>query len=294
MFNFLKASLDQPTIGLALGGGGARGLAHVGVLKALEREGIPFDFIAGTSMGGIIGAMYAAGMSVVELEEEALYITRPRNMLRFLDLTLARTGLISAKGLRDYLVEKLGGDLSFDQMTVPLAVVAVDLISGEEVHLHEGSVVDAVRATSAFPGVIDPVKIDSYRFTDGGVLNNVPADVAREMGADIVIAVDVGLDFYDIELVDSPTTPPPMRIVHNAWRAQSLSSQVIVNRRLEAARPDVILHPSIPGEVSAVTGFHRAPDIIAAGEACVSLALPRIRRLARARLKRLRRVDSAD
>ncbi len=294
MFNFLKASPDKPTIGLALGGGGARGLAHVGVLKVLEHEGIPFDFIAGTSMGGIIGAMYAAGMSVVELEEEALHITRPRNMLRFLDLTLARTGLISGKALHDYLVEKLGGDLTFDELNIPLAVVAVDLISGEEVHLREGSVVDAVRATSAFPGVIDPVKIDSYRFTDGGILNNVPADVVREMGADIVIAVDVGLDFYDVDLVDEPVTPPPYRIAHNVWRAQSVSSRVLVDQRLAAARPEVILHPSIPSEVSAFTGFNRAPDIIAAGEACVALALPRIRRLVRTRLKRLRRAGITD
>jgi NTE family protein len=294
MFDFLKASPDKPSIGLALGGGGARGLAHVGVLKALEREGIPFDFIAGTSMGGIIGAMYAAGMSIGELEEEALSIARPRNMLRFIDLTLSHTGLVSGKALHDYLVEKLGGDLTFDELTIPLAVVAVDLISGREVHLHEGSVVDAVRATSAFPGVIDPVSISPYRFTDGGILNNVPADVAREMGADIVIAVDVGLDFYDVDLVDEPATPPPYRIAHNVWRAQSVSSRVLVDQRLAAARPEVILHPSVPSEVSAFTGFNRAPDIIASGEACVALALPRIRRLARARLKRLRRVESAD
>jgi NTE family protein len=294
MFDFLKPSPDKPTIGLALGGGGARGLAHVGVLKALEREGIPFDFIAGTSMGGIIGAMYAAGMPVAELEEEARHITRPRNMLRFIDLTNPRTGLISGKALHAYLVEKLGGDLSFDQMTIPFAVVAVDLITGREVHLSEGSVVDAVRATSAFPGVIDPVSIGPYRFTDGGILNNVPADVVREMGADIVIAVDVGLDFYDVDLVDNPATSPTYRIAHNAWRAQSLSSRVLVDQRLAAAHPDIILHPSIPSEVSAFTGFNRARDIIAAGEACVALALPRIKRLARARLKRLRRVEGVD
>jgi NTE family protein len=272
-------------IGLALSGGGARGFAHVGVLKVLEGEGVPIDLLAGTSMGGVLAALYAAGLSAADLEAEALHMARPRNLIRLVDLHRPRDGLLSGDGVRSYLEERLGRGLTFDRLSIPLGLVAVDLISGQEVILREGAVADAVRATSAFPAVFEPVEVGEYRLVDGGVLNNLPADVVRHMGAEVVIAVNVGMDFYDLELVDDPSTPATTRIAHNAWRAQSLTSATLVRQRLEQARPDVLLHPHIPGDISAFRGFNRAGEIIAAGEEAAARSLDRIRRLMRPGLR---------
>lgn len=286
--------IRRPLVGLALGGGGARGLAHIGVLKVFERENVPIDYLAGTSMGGIVAAFYAAGRPAEALEAEVMNLMRPRNLLRLIDLSLLpHAGLFSGERVRQYLAEELGEDLTFDQLCIPLALTAVDLISGKEVVLREGVVIDAVRATSSFPAVFDPVEIGPYRLVDGGVLNNVPADVVRRLGAEVVVAVDVGLDFYDLALVDNPGTPPTTRIAHNAWRAESLMSEVLVRQRLAAAQPEIVLHPRIPGEISAFSGFNEAAKIVAAGEAAAVEALPRLKKLVRPRM-RLPRLPGAS
>ncbi len=275
----------RPFVGLALSGGGARGLAHIGVLKVLERAGIPIDCVAGTSMGGIIGAFFAAGFPAKEIEDEALKMTHLRNLLKLVDLRPPRHGLMSGEGLHKYLSEKLGDKLSFDALNVPLALVAVDLISGKEVTLRKGPLVEAVRATSAFPAVFEPVEIDHYRLADGGILNNLPVDVAREMGAEVVIAVNVGLDFYDIEQVDAPSTSVASRIALNAIRAQSLATEELIRYRLKKARPEIVLHPHIASDISTFGGFSRAAEIIDAGEAAARKGIAKIRRLTRSGLR---------
>ncbi|RLF31312.1 MAG: hypothetical protein DRN07_07465, partial [Thermoplasmata archaeon] len=156
-------------MGLALSGGGARGLAHIGVLKVLEREDIPVDFLAGTSMGGIIAAAYAAGLSIEYIEKEALRMGRLRNLITLMDRSLPRLGLFEGQKVQEYLAGHLG-DITFDELKIPLALVAVDLETGEEVVLRKGRVVDAVRATISLPGVFAPYRLDGRLLVDGGVL----------------------------------------------------------------------------------------------------------------------------
>jgi len=192
MWRFLKNLWKKPprTVGLALSGGGARGLAHIGVLKVLEREGIPIDYLAGTSMGGVIAAGCAAGLSPEFMEQEALRMTSLRRLLALADPSLPRRGLFEGQKVHEYFIGHLG-DRTFDDLRVPLTLVAVDLNTGREVFLSQGQVADAVRATVALPGIFRPVERDGQLLVDGGLLDNLPADAARHIGADVVIAVDV-------------------------------------------------------------------------------------------------------
>ena len=176
----------RPTVGLVLSGGGARGLAHIGVLRILEREGIPVDYLAGTSMGGVIAAGYAAGMSSYDLERESLAITQKRHLLRLADPGLPDGGLIRGERVLTFFKQEFG-EKTFSELNLPLAVVAVDLVSCQEVVLREGPVALALRATSSLPGVFKPVEMNGYRLVDGGVLNNLPVDVVSQMGAEVII-----------------------------------------------------------------------------------------------------------
>lgn len=274
----MASSLHRPIVGLALGGGGARGLAHIGVLKALEAEGIPVDLLAGTSMGGLIAAFYAAGRSPAEIESEALHLTKLAHALALVDLGLPRRAFFSGDKLYAYLQEKLGPRLTFAQLRRPLALTAVDLISGKEVVLREGLVAEAARATAALPGMLEPVERNGQCLVDGGVLNNVPADVARALGAQVVIAVNVSLDVHDDRQWQKVGLPD---ILLDSWRADAISAAALTDIRLALARPDVLLRPPTTSEVTTLTGFSRAAEIIAAGEAAVREALPQLRELAR-------------
>jgi NTE family protein len=180
------ASHPRKRIGLALGGGSVRGLAHLGALSVLEREGIPIDFVAGSSAGSLIGALYCAGLGVQELKELAT-LTGWRN---FASLTVSTRGFISFAKLEGWLVA-LVGDLTFADLAKPFAVVATDLESGEPVILKEERLAPAVRASCSVPGIVPPVKMQGRLLMDGGASDNLPVAAVRAMGAEFVIAVDV-------------------------------------------------------------------------------------------------------
>src|SRR5512143_3015601 len=191
-FFFPRSGINMTAkIGLALGGGGARGLAHIGILKVLQREQIPIDVITGTSMGGIVGAMHAVGLSPEQMEAEAMKRGEINQIFKLIDVRLVGSGLLGGRRIKKMLAEMLGAETTFADLRLPFAVVSVDYTSGREVVLKEGNVVDAVRATMSVPGVFEPVELNNCQLLDGGVLNNVPVDVARDLGADKVIAVDV-------------------------------------------------------------------------------------------------------
>lgn len=277
----MKSSEGQPKIGLALSGGGARGLAHIGVLRVLEREGIPVDLLAGTSMGGVIAAGYAAGFDTAYLEQETLHMSRWRNLLPLIDRPLLGLGLVKGERVREYFAQHLG-DKTFADLRVPLALVTVDLLSGEEVILNSGRVADAVRATVSLPGVLAPVRMDGRLLVDGGLLNNIPADVVRHMGANVVVVVDVsaringvsGLleaERRGISLLQIPL------IIETLYRSLGIMETWVWNRRLAEARPDVVIRPALGEGASSFAGFHRGAEIIAAGEAAAEAALPRLR-----------------
>ncbi len=174
--------------GLALGGGGSRGVAHVGVIKALEEEGLKPDFISGCSMGSVVGACYAMGMSCGQMMDKVAKI----KTMKLVDLSVApitRLALLRGHKMQHMLTKELG-DLTFDQLKIPFSCIASDLYSGRLVHLKEGNVASAVRASSSIPTIFPPVKLDGKLLIDGGVLCRVPTEQVKELGAEKVIAVD--------------------------------------------------------------------------------------------------------
>ena len=176
-------------IGLALGGGGARGLAHIGVLEILEREGIPIDMIAGTSAGAAIGALYAQGKNINEIKDLARSWDW-KQRARIIDLALPKTGFIAGKKLKQ-LLKSIIGDVKFSDLKIPFACVATDIMSGEEVIINQGSVLEAVRASISLPVIFTVVKWKGRYLVDGGLVDPVPVNVLKDMGADFIIAVNV-------------------------------------------------------------------------------------------------------
>jgi NTE family protein len=268
-------------IGLALGGGGVRGLAHIGVFKVLESAGVRADLLAGTSMGGLLGAMYAAGMAVEQIEEEILERANMASLRRLIDFSLSYRGFLRGGRIYNLLTEVLGTDVTFADLQLPLAMVAVDARSGCEVVLKEGNVVDAVRATISVPGIFLPVEQDNMILVDGGILNNVPTDVARHMGADVVIAVDVMPDFSrntpGETLVEPPIDPPSLpTFLQETLHIEYIMISALTRYRLQVSPADILLRPDLPAQVDLLIGVERAEEVIAAGEAAAQAALPAI------------------
>jgi NTE family protein len=250
-------------IGLALSGGGAKGLAHIGVLKVLEEAHIPVHMLAGTSMGGAIAALYAAGRPAAELEQ----IARSLRLLDIIQRDRTGLGLIGQGKIVNRLREALGGDPTFDQLKLPLALVATDLETGEEVVIHEGPVVEAVLATMAVPILFPPVAWRNRLLADGGLLNQVPFDVARQMGADAdapvrVIAVHTLRDLSGkpgeaaargsgrgaesiIRLLIRRSRWAPL--IDVAERSYSIVSRLQVARLMQQAPPDLMIEITLNG-----------------------------------------------
>lgn len=271
-------------VGLALGGGGARGLAHIGVLKVLQREQIPIDVVTGTSMGGIVGAMYAAGLSIEQMEAEALKHGDIGQIFKLIDLRLIGNGLLGGQRIKKLLAELLGADTTFADLRLPFAVVSVDYTSGREVVLKEGKLVDAVRATMSVPGVFEPVELNGCHLLDGGVLDNVPVAVARQLGAEKVIAVDVLPNFRLNEPGQEPIVPPLKprgmpKAYRQMWHLELVMIAALTAFRLKEAQPDVIIRPELPVDMDLLTSFDRPQEAIECGERAAEAALPQLRML---------------
>lgn len=177
--------MRKPVIGLALGSGGARGFAHLGVLKALKDANIPIQMIAGSSMGSLVGSLYCAGQDI----DHMYTLARTFKRKYYLDFTVPKMGFIQGKRVKEY-IRLFTHRKNFEDLDIPFSVVATDLYTGEKVVFDSGDVADAVRASISIPGIFVPEKIDERMLIDGGVIDRVPVAVAKEMGADIVIAVD--------------------------------------------------------------------------------------------------------
>ena len=276
----------RPRVGLALSGGGARGLAHIGVLKVLERKGIAVDLLAGTSIGGVIAAGYAAGMRPDELEAKALETGRPRRLLRLADPGLPRRSLLKGRHILAYLEGLLGG-ATFADLSRPLALVTVDLNNGQEIILRDGPLALAVRATVSIPGLLAPVDWNGCRLVDGGLLNNLPVDVARGMGADVVIAVDVTSNYQDAASFWQSMRERrfvPDALIHWATTfndAFGVMMAALQEQKLRQSPPDLLIRPVMSPEITMLTGYGQATDVVAAGEAAAKAALPQIRELIR-------------
>jgi NTE family protein len=246
-------------LGLALGGGSARGMAHVGVLDVLEREGIPIDCIAGTSAGSLVGAAYAAGIRGQRLMDMALAmrwhrIARP---------TWPWRGIVSFARLDAYLIAELG-DCTFADLALPYAAVATDLMTGEPVILREGRLAPAVRASSSVPGIVPPVKLGGRLLVDGGVCNNLPVSAVRALGADLVVAV--GLSHAPLHV---PRDPLNMLVA---------AMDVLLLRAGDPpASADVYVPIPVEG-LGSLVRLSRARDLVQLGRQAAEKALPAIRK----------------
>jgi len=178
-------------VGLVLGSGSARGWAHIGVIEALEEEGVPIDYIAGVSIGAFVGAIYATG-KLNSLKEFALQLSW-KMVLSYFDVVFPRSGFLDGKKVYDLFAMHTDAQ-TFEDFRIPVKMVATDLYTGEEVVIDSGSIIDAVRASIAIPGILTPVRHGNQLLVDGGLVNPVPVDVARNMGADVVIAVNLNTD----------------------------------------------------------------------------------------------------
>jgi NTE family protein len=276
---------ERPKIGLALSGGGARGGAHVGVLKALEELRVPVDYIAGTSMGAIIGGFYAAGYDADEIEQllrdtdwnQALSdqpVRRDRTMRKkelesdFLipfrvgynsGRLQAALGAIEGQHLDQIfqrILQPVVNTRDFDRLPIPFRAVATDLVSGDEVVLRRGSLADALRASMSVPGVFAPVRIDDRLLVDGGMANNLPVSVVREMGADIVIAVDISTPLLAEDQITS--------VLSITEQLTNFLTRRSTERQIASLRPqDVLILPEL-GDFSSAD-FEQAAQVVPAG-----------------------------
>ncbi|GAK07408.1 patatin-like phospholipase family protein [Geomicrobium sp. JCM 19038] len=217
----------KPKVGLALGSGGARGIAHVGVLDVFEKENIPIDYIAGSSMGSLVGALFALGHSATDLEELASLFKRKY----FVDFTVPKMGLINGKRIEE-LIYMLTQGKNIEDLEVPLSIVTTDLQKGRSVILDSGSISKAVRASISIPGIFVPVQYDGKILVDGGIVDRVPIQAVRNMGADIVIAVDVS--FF-------PKDPPITSIYDVIMQSMEIMGREIVESKWLQA--DVLMRP---------------------------------------------------
>ena len=248
-----------------------RGLAHVGVLKGLEGAGVTIDLLTGTSMGGVIGALYAAGLTVDQVEKEVLALTNTASMRRLLDIHLNYRGFVRGERIYNLIADTIGPDITFADLDLPMKMVAVDTETGCEVIMERGKVVDAVRATISVPFIFKPVEVAEMILVDGGILNNVPTDVARDMGADVLIAVDVMPDFSrntpGQPIVEQAIDPPSLpNFLQETFHVVYIMISAMTRLKLAAHPPDILLRPDIPPQVDLLLGYDRADEVIAAGE----------------------------
>ncbi|MGZ4789301.1 MAG: patatin-like phospholipase family protein [Terriglobales bacterium] len=252
-------SAKRPSIGIALGGGFARGLAHVGVLKVFEQEGIAIDFVAGTSVGSVIGAAYCSGISAKELEEIA-GLVRFKHFARW---TISRFGIASNDRMAGFL-EKILKVRTFEELKIPLAVAATDFVSGDGVVFRSGPLIDPVRASCSYPGMFLPVNIDGRLLVDGMLAHAVPTIPLRDMGADRVLGVYLSAHWVNLK--------GPRHVFDVVGQCFSIAQQKMCGIWESAA--DVVLTPDVRG--FSYDGFERAPELIAAGEKVARAALPKI------------------
>lgn len=248
-----------PRIALALGGGAARGFAHVGVIKALESQGIFADIIVGTSAGSVVGALYAGGISGFDLQRLALDL--PEGAM--IDWSFPDRGIFKGEALQNYVNAALG-NRTIEKLKKTLAVVATDLQSGEAVVFRTGNTGMAVRASSSVPGVFQPVPINGREYVDGGLVSPVPVKVARSLGADVVIAVDVS---------SKPKSGKTASSIDVLLQTFNIMSHTIAEHELLQA--DVVIRPNVGGVGGIdIQAKHLA---ILEGERAVSEIMPRLR-----------------
>jgi len=255
----VKSLTDELKVGLALGGGGARGAAHIGVLTELEESNIPVHCIAGTSAGSLVGALYASGLTPDQILTLALKTTW-RDLVH---LTLPRVGLVNANRM-EMLLNELLLESNIEDLGLPFAAVACDLLTGKEVVLDRGNAATAVRASCSIPGIFVPVPLGDVLLVDGGVVNGVPVNVARLLGANFLIAVKLHDQVAPAEHLDNIFS----------IMAQSLE---IMQRSQQMEKPDVLVLPDLRNHH--IGDLSKTMNAYNAGREAAKKAIPKILRL---------------
>lgn len=250
-------------IGLALGGGAARGFAHVGVIKALENQGIIPDIVVGTSAGSVVGALYAAGNNGFELQKLAHRLDESK----ISDWSMPDRGVLKGEALQQFVNDAVG-QRPLEGLKKPFAAVATDLQSGESIVFRTGNTGMAVRASSTVPGIFQPVTINGHEYVDGGLTSLIPVRAARQMGSDVVIAVDIS---------SRPADKPVRGTLEVLLQTVTIMGQSL--SRYELREADIVIRPQVGGVGS--TDFLARHDAILEGEKAVQQALPQIREILR-------------
>ena len=250
-----------PSIGVALGGGFARGMAHIGVLKVLEEEGIPVRIVTGTSVGALIGAAYCSGLSIEELEK----VAHSCRFTTFARWTVSRYGFASTDRMVSFLNRTLKAK-TFEELRIPLGVTATDFNSGEGVVFHSGSIIDPVRASCAYPGMFLPVEIRGRFLVDGMLSHPVPTRPLREMGAERVLAVHLKGTWAK--------GGAPRHLFDVIGQSFAIAQDAMSSLWRDAA--DLIIEPDVAG--FAYDDFKRADELIDAGGVAMRKALPEVRK----------------
>lgn len=283
----IKKNEKRPTIALALGGGGARGVAHIGVLKVLEREGIPIDYIAGNSMGSIVGGLYAAGVPLDQIAEimkngslRKAYFPGwipPRVVIAPLFKFLhpfdkkSYAGLFSSKKLVNFINGKLPKpDATFEDLKIPFAAVATNLLDGKAYAINDGKISEALAASATISPILQPVEIGDKVYVDGGIRANLPAKAAKDVGADLVIGV----------LVDEPIRKVTKEKFHSLKNVALRMSDIVltVNDEKQIPFADILINPDVSGIPTFSKNWKDAEAAIQAGEKAAIKALPSIRK----------------
>lgn len=258
-------------VALVLGGGGARGLAHIGILKVFERENIKVDLVVGTSMGAVIGAGYSLGIPINHMEKRATEIS----WTDLFDPTMPTQGLAEGMKMQNVIADILEHKTFLDIKT-QLALVATDIEKAEKVVYTSGPLAKIARASSSWPGIFNPVKIDDRLIVDGGVMNSVPVSVAKELGADFIIACDVGFCVTkNIEITNI------MRLLLQSF--QIMGQELNTFQSKEA---DIIIEPDL-GNIDQA-GFDRSTEIIHKGQEAAEKILPTLQKILGLKKRRFR------
>lgn len=271
-----REKLKGKKIGLALSGGAARGLAHIGVLRVLQNEGIPIDLIAGTSAGAIFGAAYALNQDVNWLTRSALD-SNWKKRIPILDPSFPKSGLLKGTKIKNILSGYLGKDLKFSDLKIPFACVASDIDTGEEVVIDSGLISEAIRASMSIPGIFSVVKREGRYLVDGGLTTPVPVNVVKRMGADFIIAVNVNPDVSGRmgktykQRVEAQKEPNIFQVMMQSIYITTYS--LAWNSLMEA---DIVIEPDL-AQIGA-SEFRRVRELITKGRQAAEDAIPEIKR----------------
>jgi NTE family protein len=246
---------------LVLSGGSARGIAHLGVVKVLKREGLRFDVVVGTSIGSLVGAAYALDIPLDQVEAVSL----KTGAMDLLDITISRMGLTEGNRLEN-IIKQVVQNKSFQDVKMPLAITAVDVETGEELYFTEGDLIKTIKASCSLPGIFKPVELNGRLLIDGGMRQHMPADIAKRLGADFIVGVDVGF------CIKKGRINSMLGVI-----MQSIQMMGEELSRYQSEKVDILITPKLEDDIDQMA-FNKAAAIIKKGEEATEEAMPELKK----------------